>query len=420
MTAVAWSDSFATIDPTRWTNAGYGLLPEVLGGGKIRMYNDGSTCQLIHTPFGAEGSLAARSMAMAFTVYPAESSGDYYMAAGQYDGTWPFFQPHANTGGFTFLGLPDNVQYPGSTSMYTIWGDMAYPSAPFEVRVSTYIDIAASTILNQMVVDGILVVDEFLQSRSVSWDSYLNLGYRTPFLRQSQKMTSCVIGGLTGIYGGTPAENKAFVMGGTTPSTLSPVASVSSGHLVTLDTPGALPALYSRNVADIPTLVPYSTTPSDLGGLLYSDPFHAANGETIYVSTVIGNNFFPGGSYGYGVTSPVSITVTVPPPPPPPTIYPPTGSYTGSQMFGITSAPGTYIRFTTDGTDPTVYSEIWTRGLKMRDGMTVKAIALADGDIASEVASATYSLTGDKIQPIPSYTAHVLPYLLEQYKGDNP
>jgi hypothetical protein len=104
----------------------------------------------------------------------------------------------------------------------------------------------------------------------------------------------------------------------------------------------------------------------------------------------------------------------------PPTIYPPTGSYTGSQMFGIVSAPGTYIRFTTDGSAPTVSSEIWTRGLKMRDGMTVKAIALADGDIPSEVASATYSLTGDKIQPIPSYTAHVLPYLLEQYKGDNP
>jgi hypothetical protein len=111
------------------------------------------------------------------------------------------------------------------------------------------------------------------------------------------------------------------------------------------------------------------------------------------------------------------LTVT---PPPPPTIYPPTGSYTGSQMFGIVSAPGTYIRFTTDGSAPTVSSEIWTRGLKMRDGMTVKAIALADGDIPSEVASATYSLTGNKIQAIPSYTAHILPYLLEQYKGDNP
>lgn len=122
-------------------------------------------------------------------------------------------------------------------------------------------------------------------------------------------------------------------------------------------------------------------------------------------SAIFGNSFS-------GVAQIYTLTVD------PPTIYPPTGKYQGVQFVGITTSRG-FIRFTTDGSNPTASSEIFTRGFRLTDGMTVKAIADLDG-ILSDVSEATYSIQGDKIQPIPSYTAHVLPYLLEQYKGDNP
>ena len=105
-------------------------------------------------------------------------------------------------------------------------------------------------------------------------------------------------------------------------------------------------------------------------------------------------------------------------PPDSPAIYPPSGAYKGVQLAVLTAQTGT-IRYTTDGSDPTTSSEIFTHGFRITDGMTIKAVVDLDG-LLSPVSEASYSIVGNKLVSIPSYTAHVLPYLLEQYKGDNP
>ena len=104
--------------------------------------------------------------------------------------------------------------------------------------------------------------------------------------------------------------------------------------------------------------------------------------------------------------------------PPTPSIYPASGTYQGVQFATISASSGT-IRYTLDGTEPTASSPVYTRPIRIQDGMTIKAV-VDYGAALSVVASATYSLTGNKIQAISSYQDAVLPLLLEQYKGDNP
>lgn len=104
--------------------------------------------------------------------------------------------------------------------------------------------------------------------------------------------------------------------------------------------------------------------------------------------------------------------------PNPPTIYPSSGNYSSLIYAGITAEQG-LIRYTTDGTDPTATSEIYTRGIRVSGPMTIKAVTDLDGNL-SQVATATYSVTGADLEHIPSYLGRCLPLLLQQYQGDNP
>lgn len=100
-----------------------------------------------------------------------------------------------------------------------------------------------------------------------------------------------------------------------------------------------------------------------------------------------------------------------------PTIYPPSGEYKGLIYAGITAADG-FIRFTTDGTDPTETSEVFTRGIRVAGPMTIKAVAELDG-LLSAVTTATYTVTNADVSRIPSYPDAIMPLVLEQYKADN-
>jgi hypothetical protein len=87
----------------------------------------------------------------------------------------------------------------------------------------------------------------------------------------------------------------------------------------------------------------------------------------------------------------VSIAVTAAPTPATPVISPASGAYTIYQRVTITDAtPGAVIYYTTDGTDPSTWSPLYTEPLFISFG-TLKAIALADGDGPSPIATATYT-----------------------------
>jgi Legume lectin domain/Chitobiase/beta-hexosaminidase C-terminal domain len=98
---------------------------------------------------------------------------------------------------------------------------------------------------------------------------------------------------------------------------------------------------------------------------------------------------------GYGLLN----TTSPPPPPPPPvvtaspTFSPSGGTFTAAQSVTISDATaGASIFFTTNGTTPTTASTAYTGPISVSTSETLNAIAVASGDSASAVASATYTI----------------------------
>lgn len=74
-----------------------------------------------------------------------------------------------------------------------------------------------------------------------------------------------------------------------------------------------------------------------------------------------------------------------------PTFTPAAGTYTEAQSVAITAQEGATIYYTTDGTEPTTESAIYTEPINVGEGTTtIKAIAVIAGWNNSEVATAEY------------------------------
>lgn len=76
-----------------------------------------------------------------------------------------------------------------------------------------------------------------------------------------------------------------------------------------------------------------------------------------------------------------------------PTFSPVAGTYAGSQEITIsTTTEGATIYYTTDGTDPTTNSSVYSNAIKINDDTTIKALAAKEGFTNSTIASASYTI----------------------------
>lgn len=76
-----------------------------------------------------------------------------------------------------------------------------------------------------------------------------------------------------------------------------------------------------------------------------------------------------------------------------PTFNPAQGEYTEAQSVTIACATdGATIHYTTDGTEPTAESPVYTEAIAVGETMTIKAIAMKEGMTNSEIATATYTI----------------------------
>jgi hypothetical protein len=83
-----------------------------------------------------------------------------------------------------------------------------------------------------------------------------------------------------------------------------------------------------------------------------------------------------------------------------PTFSPPGGTYPGAVDVTIScSTSGAEIRYTTDGTDPTESSTLYTGPVHVAATTTLKARGYASGYDPSDVASATYTISGTVAAP---------------------
>jgi hypothetical protein len=93
---------------------------------------------------------------------------------------------------------------------------------------------------------------------------------------------------------------------------------------------------------------------------------------------------------GYGQSSVVSGVYTIVAPVP--TFWPAPSTYTSGRSVTITSASGTNIYYTTDGSTPTATSTPYTQPVQVSNSTTIRAIAVGGGLGASAVATGVYTI----------------------------
>ncbi len=169
-----------------------------------------------------------------------------------------------------------------------------------------------------------------------------------------------------------------------TPTFSIPAGSYGSTQHVTLTavTSGAL-IRYTTN----------GTNPTAVSGTLYSAPVEISTSLTLKAIA-----YKP----GWNTSEVASVAYTVNGTTQPPSFAPGTGAYTSARNVTIASdTVGASIRYTTDGTTPTVsIGTLYSTAVTVSFTSTLKAIAYKSGWSASSVSTAEYVITGTVATPV--------------------
>jgi hypothetical protein len=155
------------------------------------------------------------------------------------------------------------------------------------------------------------------------------------------------------------------------------------------------------------------TTPT-LNSAVYYGPITVNATETIQAIATATN---------YSQSLVASAIYTIEPQATPPVFSLASGSYTSVQTLSITdTTPGAVIRYTTDGTPPTIYSTIYSNPISVSSTETIQAIAIANGYLKSTTTSASYSITLPAATPTfslaqGSYTSPIIVIISDATKG---
>lgn len=149
---------------------------------------------------------------------------------------------------------------------------------------------------------------------------------------------------------------------------------------VTMTAPNANASIYYTTDGTVPT---DSST-------LYTGPFQVATTSTIKAIAMLEN-------YANSDVTTLDVTITYPTVEAP-VFTPASGTYADSVTFSIASATeGAAIHYTTDGTEPTEASALYTAPVTLNATTTVKAKAYKTDWFASETATAVYTVVYDPV-----------------------
>jgi len=166
------------------------------------------------------------------------------------------------------------------------------------------------------------------------------------------------------------------------PTAVAPTFSLGSGTYTT-------PQMVTISDVTQGATIHYTTngTMPTATSAIYSAPIAVSASESIWAMATVTNYFQSTyASATYTINPLAAQTAT-------PVFTLPTGTYSAAQSVAILDAtPNAAIFYTVDGTTPTTNSTQYTGTLTFTSSQTLQAIAIAYGDTASAVASATYTI----------------------------
>lgn len=201
------------------------------------------------------------------------------------------------------------------------------------------------------------------------------------------------------LYTGSSASLTVNVTGAVCPSTATLSISAPSTTVVAGQ---QLP--FTANVTGITNpMVSWNINPAGAGSIstagIYTAPATLGGSQMISVQIVATVTSCT------GLVATTSVNVTAAPPPPTqaavPTFSPAPGSYSGAQSITLSSTAGSTIYYTTDGTQPTASSTVYSGPISVSANETIMAFAGGTGFVSSATAAGRFSLYGLGAELIP-------------------
>jgi hypothetical protein len=178
--------------------------------------------------------------------------------------------------------------------------------------------------------------------------------------------------------------NKSVVAGTSTTNPITATLLSGSAQTVTFSASG-LPAGATASFSS-PSCAPTCSSTLTINTTAGTTP---AGTFPITVSAPTGNGMNRTTTFNLTISLPTVAT---------PTITPNGGSYTGPiSVTMATSTAGATIRYTTDGSNPTTSSPIYSGALNLIAGATVKAVAFKTNYNQSSIASAVFTITASEL-----------------------
>jgi hypothetical protein len=182
-----------------------------------------------------------------------------------------------------------------------------------------------------------------------------------------------------------------------TPTITPNGGAVGSGQLITLSETQSGSSVYYTTDGQTPVAGNPDTT-------LYSGPFPLTSAATVLAIAT---------ETGYLSSNTATATFTIGAPAAVPVLTPGAGQYTTALSVTITDATaGAVIYYTTNGSTPTVNSQVYSAPITVGATETINALALAPGSALSAEATATYMIAS--VIPTPTFTPPGGPYTYAQ------
>ncbi len=299
-----------------------------------------------------------------------------------WSGGTPTASASSSTTGLYFTGIGDGYQ-------------LSVPAATTDRTVKLYLSVyQARGRLEARLSDGsVSSYVDYVDNSTGSTDRVVTITYHAAGTGVNLIVSFTVEDNYGSTWGNVTLQAATLVAGAATPTVATPTITPNGG---TFSNSVSVTLATTTSGASIRYTI--DGTDPTASSTLYSAPITLTQSVTLKAK-----GFLSG--YNDSTTASAAFTITATPTVATPTITPAGGTYTGSVSVTLaTTTAGASIRYTTNGTDPTASSTLYSAPITLTQSVTLKAKGFLSGYNDSTTASAGFTITVTPTVATPTIT----------------